>query len=88
MLRTIVCAVFCAVFCLAGTCQAYYPLDALRDALAVALENETSLKYTSSFAMKARLSLTGYAFILQVLAGTTAWWECSSLKGFQTRQPL
>lgn len=40
MLRTIVCAVFCAVFCLAGTCQAYYPLDALRDALAVALENE------------------------------------------------
>lgn len=39
MLRTIVCAVFCAVFCLAGTCHGY-PLDALRDKLAVALENE------------------------------------------------
>ncbi len=39
MLRAVVCAVFCAVFCLAGTCHGY-PLDALRDALAVALENE------------------------------------------------
>ena len=41
MLRTMVCAVFCAVFSLAGTCRAYtYPPDALRDALAVALEQE------------------------------------------------
>lgn len=43
MLRTIVCAVFCTLFCLASACHAssQYPLDALRDALAVALENES-----------------------------------------------
>lgn len=43
MLRTIVCVVFCAVFCLAGTCHAssQSSLNAMRAALAVALEKES-----------------------------------------------